>query len=222
VHVLIAEDDVRLARVLRRVLEEDGHVVALATDGPAALALGAEGSIDLIILDVMLPGMSGFDVCRELRRKNVHAPILMLTARSAVEDRVQGLDAGADDYLTKPFALAELRARIRALTRRSRPIAEERLAAGDLVLDIGKHSAVRGGKEIPLTAKEFQLLEYLLRHPNQVLSRSQIVESVWQYDQEFTSNVVDIYIHYLRKKIDTGFSRRLIHTVRGVGYMLRT
>jgi len=222
VHVLIAEDDVRLARVLRRVLEEDGHVVALATDGPAALALGAAGSIDLIILDVMLPGMSGFDVCRELRRTNVHAPILMLTARSAVEDRVQGLDAGADDYLTKPFALAELRARIRALTRRSRPIAEERLAAGDLVLDIGKHSAVRGGKEIPLTAKEFQLLEYLLRHPNQVLSRSQIVESVWQYDQEFTSNVVDIYIHYLRKKIDTGFSRRLIHTVRGVGYMLRT
>lgn len=220
-HVLIAEDDVRLARVLRRVLEEDGHVVDLATDGPAALELGAAGSIDLIILDVMLPGMSGFDVCRGLRRKNVHAPILMLTARSAVEDRVQGLDAGADDYLTKPFALAELRARIRALTRRSRPIAEERLAAGDLVLDVGKHSAVRSGKDIPLTAKEFQLLEYLLRHPNQVLSRSQIVESVWQYDQEFTSNVVDIYIHYLRKKIDAGFSRRLIHTVRGVGYMLR-
>lgn len=222
VHVLLAEDDLRLGRVLRRVLEEDGHVVDLVTDGLAALQMGSQAGIDFIILDVMLPGMSGFDVCRGLRRNKVQAPVLMLTARSAVEDRVEGLDAGADDYLTKPFALAELRARIRALTRRSAPIGEERLAAADLVLDVAKHAAIRGGKEIPLTAKEFQLLEFLLRHPNHVLTRGQIIESVWQYDQEFSSNVVDIYIHYLRKKIDTGFPRRLIHTVRGVGYMLRT
>lgn len=220
-HILIAEDDVRLARVLRRVLQEDGHVVDVASDGQQALELGSERGVDLIILDVMLPQMDGFEVCRALRSSGVDTPILMLTARSAVDDRVRGLDAGADDYLVKPFALAELQARIRALTRRAPALAEQSLKVADLSLDVSRHSAVRGGKEIPLSVKEFQLLEFFMRHPNQVLSRTQILDSVWQYDRAFTSNVVDIYVHYLRNKIDKGFPRRLLHTVRGVGYMLR-
>lgn len=220
-HILIAEDDVRLARVLRRVLQEDGHVVDVAPDGQQALELGGEPGIDLIILDVMLPGMDGFDVCRSLRAAGVETPILMLTARSAVDDRVRGLDVGADDYLVKPFALAELQARIRALTRRAPTFADQPLRVADLTLDVSRHSAVRGGKEIPLSVKEFQLLEFFMRHANQVLSRTQILDSVWQYDRAFTSNVVDIYVHYLRNKIDRGFPRRLLHTVRGVGYMLR-
>lgn len=220
-HILIAEDDVRLARVLRRVLQEDGHVVDVASDGQQALDLASEPGVDLVILDVMLPVMDGFDVCRALRGAGVDTPILMLTARSAVEDRVRGLDVGADDYLVKPFALAELQARIRALTRRAPTLADQPLKVADLALDVSRHSAVRGGKEIPLSVKEFQLLEFFMRHPNQVLSRTQILDSVWQYDRAFTSNVVDIYVHYLRNKVDKGFSRRLIHTVRGVGYMLR-
>lgn len=220
-HILIAEDDVRLARVLRRVLQEDGHVVDVASDGQQALELGGEPGIDLIILDVMLPRMDGFDVCRSLRAAGVETPILMLTARSAVDDRVRGLDVGADDYLVKPFALAELQARIRALTRRAPTFADHPLRVADLTLDVARHSAVRGGKEIPLSVKEFQLLEFFMRHPNQVLSRTQILDSVWQYDRAFTSNVVDIYVHYLRNKIDRGFPKRLLHTVRGVGYMLR-
>ncbi len=220
-HILVAEDDVRLARVLKRVLEEDGHVVDLTGDGPGALTLGGESGFDVAILDVMLPGMSGFEVCRQLRKDGVWTPILMLTARTAIDDRVEGLEAGADDYLGKPFALAELKARIRALTRRSQPVTAAPLAAGDLLLDVARHAARRDGKEIGLTAKEFQLLEYMLRHQNQVLTRTQIMESVWQYDREFASNVVDIYVHYLRTKIDKGFPRKLIHTVRGVGYMLR-
>ncbi len=221
-HILIAEDDVRLARVLRRVLQEDGHVVDVASDGQQALELGSEPGIDLIILDVMLPKMDGFDVCRSLRAAGVETPILMLTARSAVDDRVRGLDVGADDYLVKPFALAELQARIRALTRRAPTFADQPLRVADLTLDVSRHSAVRGGKEIPLSVKEFQLLEFFMRHPNQVLSRTQILDSVWQYDRAFTSNVVDIYVHYLRNKIDRGFPKRLLHTIRGVGYMLRT
>lgn len=220
-HILVAEDDVRLARVLRRVLQEDGHVVDVASDGLQALELASEPGADLLILDVMLPRMDGFDVCRALRNAGVQTPILMLTARSGVDDRVRGLDVGADDYLVKPFALAELQARIRALTRRSPTVVERPLRVADLSLDVSRHSAVRGGKEIPLSVKEFQLLEYFMRHPNQVLSRTQILDSVWQYDRAFTSNVVDIYVHYLRNKIDRGFPRRLLHTVRGVGYLLR-
>ncbi len=220
-HILVAEDDVRLARVLKRVLEEDGHVVDVAPDGPRAMSLGSEDGIDVMVLDVMLPGADGFEVCRHLRLAGVKTPILMLTARSGVEDRVRGLDAGADDYLVKPFALAELQARIRALTRRAAPGADQPLRAGPLSLDVSRHSAVRDGREIPLTVKEFQLLEYLMRHPNQVLSRTQILESVWQYDREFTSNVVDIYVHYLRAKVDKGFPKPLICTVRGAGYLLK-
>jgi DNA-binding response OmpR family regulator len=220
-HILLAEDDDRLARSLRRALEDEGYVVDVAADGPSALEMGGADGLDVIVLDVMLPGMDGFQVGRSLREEGVSTPILMLTARGAVEDRVRGLDVGADDYLVKPFALTELLARIRALARRPPPRAEPPLQVADLLLDVSRHSALRAGREIPLTAKEFQLLEYLLRHPNQVLTRAQILESVWQYDQEFASNVVDIYVHYLRRKIDKGFPRQMIHTVRGVGYRLK-
>jgi DNA-binding response OmpR family regulator len=219
-HVLLVEDDVKLTRAMQRVLGEEGYVVDTAKDGPSALAMGAAEGIDLIILDVMLPGLDGFRVCRALREAGVQTPVLMLTARGTVEDRVEGLDAGADDYLVKPFALTELLARIRALSRRGRSPKQASLRAGDLELDVARHCAIRGGQEIALTVKEFQLLEYFLRHPNQVLTRTQILDAVWQYDRAFTSNVVDTYVHYLRTKIDKGFEKKLIRTVRGAGYRL--
>jgi DNA-binding response OmpR family regulator len=220
-HILLAEDDARLSRVIRRVLGEEGHVVDVAHEGPAALALGEADGLDLIVLDVMLPGLDGFSVCRALRQGGHQLPVLMLTARDSVEDRVRGLDAGADDYLVKPFALAELLARIRSLTRRSQREPDRTLRAGDLTLDVASRGAVRAGREIHLTTKEFQLLEYLMRHPNQVLSRTQIMDAVWQYDRQFASNVVDTYVHYLRDKIDKGEGQKLIRTVRGAGYALR-
>lgn len=219
-HVLLVEDDVKLTRAMRRVLSEEGHVVDTAADGPAALSLGAADGLDLVILDVMLPGLNGFRVCRALREAGIETPVLMLTARGTVEDRVEGLDAGADDYLVKPFALTELLARMRALTRRTRGPKTSTLRAGDLELDVSRHCAIRDGKEIALTVKEFQLLEYLMRHPNQVLTRSQILDAVWQYDRAFTSNVVDTYVHYLRGKIDKDFKKKMITTVRGAGYRL--
>jgi DNA-binding response OmpR family regulator len=176
-----------------------------------------------MILDVMLPELDGFEVCKRMRATGVQTPVLMLTARTDVQDRVKGLDSGADDYMVKPFAVAELLARVRALGRRSARSSNGRdqLRAGDLMLDVSRHSAVRGQKEIELTVKEFQLLELLLRHQGQVLSRTQILDHVWQYDRDFASNVVDIYIHYLRNKIDKGFDKQLIHTIRGVGYTLK-
>ena len=171
----------------------------------------------------MLPELDGFDVCKRMRESGVQTPVLMLTARTAVQDRVKGLDCGADDYMVKPFAVAELLARVRALGRRGSRHTNGRgqLRAGDLLLDVSRHSAVRGEREIELTVKEFQLLELLLRHQGQVLSRTQILDHVWQYDRDFASNVVDIYIHYLRNKVDKGFDRQLIHTIRGVGYTLK-
>jgi len=222
--ILLAEDDLRLARAVRRVFEEESHTVEIVGEGPAALQSASNGDFDVMILDVMLPGMDGFDVCKRMRLSGVQTPVLMLTARTEVADRVKGLDAGADDYLVKPFAVAELLARARALGRRGARsgAGRDQLRAGDLVLDVSRHSAVRGNREIELTVKEFQLLELLLRHQGQVLSRSQILDHVWQYDRDFASNVVDIYIHYLRNKVDKGFKDQLIHTVRGVGYTLKT
>jgi len=222
-NILLAEDDLRLAGAVRRVFEEEGHDVTAAADGASALELGADANFHVIVLDIGLPEPNGFDVCRQLRQRNIQTPVLMMTARVEVEDRVRGLDSGADDYLVKPFAVAELLARVRALGRRSARGAGPRdeLRAGDLMLDIGRHSAIRGDKEIELTVKEFQLLELLLRHQGQVLSRNQILDHVWQYDRDFASNVVDIYIHYLPNKIDRGFGSPLIYTVRGVGYTLR-
>jgi DNA-binding response OmpR family regulator len=220
--ILLAEDDLRLARAVRRVFEEEAHQVEIVGDGKEALDLALDGGFDVMVLDVMLPEMDGFAVCRRMRTEGVQTPILMLTARTDVQDRVKGLDAGADDYMVKPFAVTELMARVRALGRRgARGNGRDQLRAGDLMLDISRHSAVRGDREIELTVKEFQLLELLLRHQGQVLTRSQILDHVWQYDRDFASNVVDIYIHYLRNKIDKGFKTQLIHTVRGVGYMLK-
>ena len=221
--ILVAEDDLRLARAVKRVFEEEQHSVKIAGTGRTALESGREGKYDVIVLDVMLPEMDGFDVCRQLRSSGHDTPVLMLTARTDVSDRVKGLDCGADDYMVKPFAVAELLARVRALGRRGARSANGNgnLRAGDLSLDISKHSAIRNGDEIELTVKEFQLLELLLRHQGQVLTRSQIMDHVWQYDRDFVSNVVDIYVHYLRNKVDKGYKKQLIHTVRGVGYTLK-
>jgi DNA-binding response OmpR family regulator len=221
-HILVVEDEQRLASLLRRVLQEERHMVDLALDGQKGLLLATSGTYDVVILDVMLPEVDGIEICRQMRAEGVMTPVLMLTARGAVEDRVRGLNAGADDYLTKPFAMEELLARINALLRRrERPFeAESELRAADLTLDLVRHEAQRAGQIIELTAKEFALLEYLMRHPGQVLTRTQIIDAVWSYDTEALSNVVDIYIHYLRDKIDRGFSRPLIKTVRSVGYKI--
>jgi DNA-binding response OmpR family regulator len=220
--ILLAEDDLRLARAVRRVFEEESNSVDIVGDGRQALDKASSEAFDVLVLDVMLPEMDGFEVCKRMRTGGVHTPVLMLTARTEVQDRVKGLDSGADDYLVKPFAVAELMARVRALGRRgARANGHDRLRAGDLTLDVSRHSAVRGDREIELTVKEFQLLELLLRHQGQVLTRAQILDHVWQYDRDFASNVVDIYIHYLRNKIDKGFKHQLIHTIRGVGYTLK-
>lgn len=220
-HILIVEDEQRLAVLLRRVLSEERHVVDIANDGPTGLNLAASDSYDLVILDRMLPGMDGLEMTRKLRAAHIQVPILMLTARGSVEDRVAGLETGADDYLTKPFAMQELLARVRAQLRRGRtPETGTELVVGDLTLDLLRHEARRGGHVIQLTAKEFALLEFLMRHPGQVLTRTQIMDHVWRYDMDALSNVVDIYIHYLRSKVDQGFEHSLIFTVRGVGYRI--
>ena len=221
--ILLAEDDLRLARAVKRVFEEEQHNVKIVGTGPAALQAGMDDSYDVMILDVMLPEMDGFEVCRTMRKQESDLPVLMLTARTEVDDRVAGLDAGADDYMVKPFAVVELLARVRALGRRGARSANGsgRLRAGDLTLDVSRHSAIRRNIEIELTVKEFQLLELMLGHQGQVLTRSQILDHVWTYDHDFASNVVDIYVHYLRNKVDKGFGKQLIHTVRGVGYTLK-
>ncbi len=221
-HILVVEDEQRLAFLLRRVLLEERHAVDLAHDGEMGLDLALSDTYDAVILDVMLPVHDGFEICRQMREERILTPVLMLTARGAVEDRVKGLNVGADDYLTKPFAMEELLARVNALLRRRERKFDEtpQLTVGDVTLDLVRHEARRAGRVIELTAKEFALLEYLMRHPGQVLTRTQITDAVWRYDLEALSNVVDIYIHYLRDKIDTGFARPYIKTVRGVGYKI--
>ncbi len=221
-HILVVEDEQRLAYLLRRVLLEERHSVDLAYDGNSGLDLALSDTYDVIVLDVMLPGIDGIEICRQMRAERIMSPVLMLTARGSVEDRVTGLNAGADDYLVKPFAMEELLARINALLRRRDQRFDEntRLNVGDLSLDLVAHEARRDGRVIELTAKEFALLEYLMRHQGRALTRTQIVDAVWRYDMEALSNVVDIYIHYLRDKVDQGFSHPLIRTVRGVGYKI--
>jgi DNA-binding response OmpR family regulator len=221
-YILLVEDDPRVARVVERALGEAGHRVDLAIDGEEGLARGESGAYDLIVLDVMLPELSGIEVARGVRGARVRTPILMLTARDAVADRVSGLDAGADDYLTKPFALEELLARVRALGRRGADGPDlDLLQVGDLTLDLQRHEARRAERTTELTAKEFDLLAYLMRNAGRVLTRAQIIDHVWGYDAEASSNVVEIYIHYLREKVDRGFARPLIRTVRGVGYTIK-
>jgi DNA-binding response OmpR family regulator len=219
-HVLLVEDDIRISRVVQRALSEVGHEVDVAHDGADGLARAEETLYDLLVLDVMLPERDGFSIARELRRQRQRTPILMLTARDAVADRVRGLDAGADDYLPKPFALEEFLARVRALGRRT-AASGETLEVGDLTLDPDRHEVIRAGRTLELTAKEFDLLAYLMRNAGRVLSKPQITEHVWGYDSEATSNVVEIYVHYLREKIDKGFGRPLIRTIRGVGYTIK-
>jgi two-component system, OmpR family, response regulator len=220
--ILIVEDEPKLARLLARGLREEGHAADVAASGEEALWMAEAVPYDVIILDVMLPGIDGITVCLHLRAAGLTTPILMLTARDTVPDRVRGLDAGADDYLVKPFATDELLARLRSLARR--PAGEpavRSLQAHGLVLDLVRHEVTRDGEPITLTAKEFTLLEYFLRHPNQVVSRSQILAAVWGNESDVTSNVVDSYVHYLRNKVDDHHQRKLLHTVRGVGYVLR-
>jgi DNA-binding response OmpR family regulator len=221
-HILVVEDEERLAGLLRRILTGEHHTVDLAYDGISGRDLALNGDYDAVILDVMLPDIDGMEICRQMRVEQVTTPVLMLTARGAVEDRVTGLNAGADDYLVKPFVVKELVARVNALLRRRdrRFEMNSRLSLADLTLDLVSHEARRAGRLIELTAKEYALLEYLMRHPNRVLTRDQIISSVWGYDTEALSNVVDIYIHFLRDKVDRGFSHVLIKTVRGIGYKI--
>jgi two-component system, OmpR family, response regulator len=219
--VLVVEDEVRLALLLKRGLEEEGYAVDTPGDGAEALWLATETEYDAIVLDVMLPGMDGLEVTRRLRAQRRWTPVLLLTARDAIDDRVVGLDAGADDYLVKPFSFAELAARVRALVRRGRVERPTVLEAGDLRLDPARRRAWRAGVELDLSPKEFALLELLLSHPGEVLTRTRILEHVWDFAYDPSSNVVDQYIGYLRRKIDRPFGRDDLETVRGAGYRLR-
>ncbi|MDO8614903.1 MAG: response regulator transcription factor [Dehalococcoidia bacterium] len=220
-YILVVEDERRLAQLVARVLAEEGHTVDTAYDGEDGLAMALEASHDVIILDVMLPAMDGLEVCQSLRRSKVDTPILLLTALDSVEDRVRGLDAGADDYLPKPFAFQELLARVRALGRRKVQAREpSELRVDDLSLDLRRRRAERTGRVIELSPKEFSLLEFLMRNEGRVVTRTQILDHLWGYDYETDSNLVDVYVAYLRRKVDRGHNRRLIRTVRGVGYAL--
>jgi two-component system response regulator MprA len=219
--ILIVEDEEQIASFLRRGLASEGYEVDTAADGAAALAKAREARPDLVVLDLMLPGMDGLEVCRRLRTAHSSLPILILTARDSVSDRVQGLDAGSDDYMVKPFALAELFARVRALLRRSGPGEPETLKFADLELDTGTRQVRRTGSRIELTSKEFDLLELFLRHPRQVLSRETIYDQVWGYDFGGESNIIEVYIRYLRQKLEADGKSRMLFTVRGVGYVLR-
>jgi len=218
--ILIIEDDQAILKLLKRSLTYEGYEVETADDGPTGLSKARELQPDLVILDWMLPGMDGLEICHRLRVSG-DTPVLMLTAKDTIQDRVQGLDAGADDYLVKPFDVDELFARIRALLRRTQSQRNPILTFADLTLDTGSRQATRGERNISLTAKEYDLLELFLRHPRQVLTREVIFDRVWGYDFGGESNVLEVYIRYLRQKLEAGGEPRLIHTVRGVGYVLR-
>jgi two-component system, OmpR family, response regulator len=221
VHVLVVEDELKMAALIRRGLTEHGLMTDIAPTGEEALVMAAATTYDVIVLDVILPGIDGFDTCRRLREDGIWAPVLMLTARGAVEDRVAGLDGGADDYLTKPFSFAELLARLRALIRRGQSERPAVVEVGDLRLDPATMQVWRGEREIGLSAKEFSLLETFMRRPGHVLSRLQLLEHAWDYDYEHRSNVIEVYVRYLRQKIDKPFGVESIETIRGAGYRLR-
>jgi two-component system, OmpR family, response regulator len=219
--VLVVEDDVKMARLLHRGLSEDGAAVDVARTGEDALWMAGSAAYDAVVLDVMLPGIDGFETCRRLRDEDVWAPVLLLTARDSVEDRVAGLDGGADDYLTKPFSFAELSARLRALVRRGQPERPSVMSVGDLRLDPATRRVWRGDTEISLSPKEFALLEAFVRRPGEVLTRLELLEHAWDFNYENRSNVVDVYMRYLRRKIDRPFGVDTLETVRGAGYRLR-
>lgn len=219
--LLVVEDEKKVARFVKKGLEEEGYAVDVAPDGEEGLGMALDGVHDLIILDIHLPRMDGLGVLQELRKKKVATPVLLLTVRAAIEDKVLGLDAGADDYLTKPFAFQELLARVRALLRRRAEAEAPVLQVADLTLDPARRLASRGGEKIDLTPKEFALLAYFMRNPGRVLTRTMISEHVWDYDFDTMTNVIDVYVNYLRKKIDAGREPKLIHTVRGAGYVLK-
>jgi DNA-binding response OmpR family regulator len=215
------EDERRLAELVRRVLEEEGHTVDVAHDGEEGLQMALEGTHDVIVLDIMLPGINGLDVCKSIRANRVDTPVLLLTALDSVDDRVRGLDTGADDYLPKPFAFQELMARLRALSRRRvHPRDPQELSVDDLTLDLRRRRAQRDGRTIELSPKEFSLLEYFMRNEGHVVTRAQILDHLWGYDFATDSNLVDVYVAYLRRKVDKDTKNNLIRTVRGVGYAL--
>jgi two-component system OmpR family response regulator len=218
--ILVVEDDVKLSRAMARGLRHEGHAVDTAADGDAALMQAAVYDYDAVILDIMIPARDGFEVCRTLRERGCWAPVLMLTARRGVDDRIRGLDAGADDYLAKPFDFGELLARLRALLRRAPAERPARLEAGDLVVDPATHVVERGGTAVTLTAREFRVLEYLARRAGEVVTRTDLLEHVWDQNYPGSTNIVDVYVGYLRKKLELPFGRPLIRTVRGVGFQL--
>ncbi len=219
--ILVVEDEKKVAGFIKKGLSEEGYAVDVANDGRSGLQLSLDRVHDLIILDIQLPKMDGLSVLGTLRKEKIATPVLLLTVRATIEDKVLGLDAGADDYLTKPFAFQELLARVRALLRRSAENRQPVLQIADLTLDPARRSVFRGAEKIDLTAREFALLEYFMRNEGRVLTRTMISEHVWDYDFDSGTNVIDVYVNYLRRKIDSGFDRKLIHTVRGVGYILK-
>jgi two-component system copper resistance phosphate regulon response regulator CusR len=219
--VLVVEDDKRVARFIEKGLREASYAAELADNGDSGLRLALGGGFDVMVLDLMLPGRDGFDVLANLREKGVTTPVICLTARDSVDDRVRGLDLGADDYLAKPFSFAELMARIRALLRRGAALTTNTVVVGDLVIDLVGRRVERSGQRIDLSAREFALLECLGRSAGQVLSRTTLLERVWDMNQDPMTNVVDVHINRLRRKVDYGFAQPLIHTIRGVGYILR-
>jgi two-component system, OmpR family, response regulator len=222
VRVLLVEDQTKLARAVRRGLQQEGYAVDVAATGDDGLHLAIEVDYDAVVLDVMLPGLDGFEVCRRMRVQGRWAPVLMLTARDGVADRVTGLDVGADDYLVKPFAFRELLARLRALLRRAAGERPAVLTVGGLRLDPAAHTVSRDGRPVELSAREFALLEFFMRHPGEVVTRTQVLEHVWDFNYEGLSNVVDVYVGYLRRKLEQPSGRPLLRTVRGVGYALES
>jgi len=219
--ILVVEDEKKVASFIKKGLEEEGYAVDLAPDGEEGLALGLTRVHDLIVLDIRLPKMDGLRVLQVLRQEQVTAPVLLLTVRATIEDKVLGLDAGADDYLTKPFAFQELLARVRALLRRRVEAEPAVLHLDDLRLDPARRTVTRGGAKIDLTPREFALLDYFMRNPGRVLTRTMIAEHVWDYSFDTSTNVIDVYVNYLRRKIDNGRERKLLHTMRGVGYVMK-
>jgi heavy metal response regulator len=219
--ILVIEDEKKVATFIKKGLVEEHYAVDTAFDGEEGLYLSEINDYDLIVLDLMIPKIDGFGVLKKIRERKDNVPILVLTAKDSVEDTVRGLDAGCDDYLTKPFAFAELLARVRALLRRDQKEKESVLRIADLSLSIVTHKVMRQGKEIELTSKEYALLEYFMRNPEKVLTRTMISEHVWDYHFDSNTNVIDVYVNYLRKKIDKDFDPKLIHTIRGIGYMMK-